>query len=283
MKLQFEKIVPQDGYSFKVFRHTEADPCHVFWHYHPEYELLYLPDGWGRRHIGTHIGTYQNGELVFIGPNVPHLNYSYGRGEGHAEVVIQLGEHFMGEAFLQRPELQPIRQLFRRATQGLVFGETSRKVVGDALWQLPERPPLERLLALLQILATLATAADAQPLHSEGTRFDLNPKEQIRLDRVSLYVETHYQEPIDIRAVAALANLTVPAFCRYFKRMTHLTFTDFVNEYRVGQAQKLLHSARTISDVGSAVGFSNVSHFNKTFRQLTGQTPGHYRKAIRMG
>jgi AraC-like DNA-binding protein len=118
------------------------------------------------------------------------------------------------------------------------------------------------------------------PLHADGVRFELNPKEQARIDKVCRYVESHYAEPIDIRTVADMANLTVPAFSRYFKRMTHLTFTDFVNEYRVSQAQRLLHSSRTISDVSATVGFSNLSHFNKTFRESTGQTPSAYRKLV---
>jgi AraC-like DNA-binding protein len=148
------------------------------------------------------------------------------------------------------------------------------------MMQLPGQPPFDRLLTLLQVLHIMATASDSEPLHADGVRFELNPKEQARIDRICQYVETHYAEPIDIRAVADLANLTIPAFSRYFKRMTHLTFTDFVNEYRISQAQRLLHSARTIADISMAVGFTNLSHFNKTFRESTGQTPGIYRRTV---
>ena len=280
MKLQFEKIEPEAGSSFRVIHQTEVDTCRVYWHYHPEYEIVYIPFGNGQRRVGTNVSRYEAGELVFIGPNLPHLNFSYGKEGQFEEIVVQMRADFMGETFLQTPELAHVRRLFERAHTGLTFGADTKQRVGPWLAQLPDQPPFERMLTLLRVLETLAAAPDVEPLHADGVRFDLNPKEQERISRVCQYVEAHYTQPIDVRAVADLASLTVPAFCRYFKRMTHLTFTDFVNEYRVNQARRLLHSARTIADVSAEVGFNNLSHFNKTFRAITGQTPGTYRKAL---
>lgn len=280
MKLQFEKVEPEAGSSFRVVHHTEVETCWVYWHYHPEYEIVYIPFGSGQRRVGTNVSRYEGGELVFIGPNLPHLNFSYGKEGQFEEIVVQMRDDFMGKTFLQTPELAVVQRLFERAHMGLTFGADTKQRVGPWLAELPGQPPFERMLTLLRVLQELATAPDAEPLHADGVRFDLNPKEHKRFNRVCGYVERHYARPIDIRAVADLTSLTVPAFCRYFKRMTHLTFTDFVNEYRVNQARRLLHSARTIAEVSTDVGFNNLSHFNKTFRAVTGQTPGTYRKAL---
>lgn len=280
MKLQFEKIEPEAGSSFRVIHNTEAESCRVYWHYHPEYEIVYIPFGNGQRRIGMNVSCYEAGELVFIGPNLPHLNFSYGQSGQYEEIVVQMRDDFMGESFLQKPELGAVHRLFERAHTGLTFGPETKRVVGPWLVKLPRQTPFERLLTLLQVLQHLSNAPDVQPLHADGVRFDLNPKEQERINRICQYVEQHYTEPIDIQSVADLASLTIPAFSRYFKRMTHLTFTDFVNEYRVNQARRLLHSARTVADVGFAVGFNNLSHFNKTFRAITGQTPSGYRKQL---
>ncbi|UFH54142.1 helix-turn-helix domain-containing protein [Spirosoma sp. KNUC1025] len=280
MKLQFEKIEPEAGSSFRVIHHTRVDTCGVYWHYHPEYEIVFLPAGEGQRRIGTNVSRYEAGELVFIGPNLPHLNYSYGKLGDHEEIVVQMREDFMGEPFLQKPELKIVRRLFDRAHTGLIFGDDTKQKIGPLLRQMPTQMPFERFLTLLHILQQLAEAPDAQPLHTDGVRFDLNPKEQERINRICQYVEQHYAEPVDIHVVADLASMTVPAFCRYFKRMTRQTYTDFVNEYRVNQARRMLHSARTVADVSFAVGFNNLSHFNKTFRTITGQTPTTYRKAF---
>ncbi|WP_420149933.1 AraC family transcriptional regulator [Spirosoma sp.] len=280
MKLQFEKIEPGVGSSFRVIHHTEVDSCGVYWHYHPEYEIVYIPSGEGQRRIGSNVSRYEAGELVFIGPNLPHLNYSYGKQGEHEEIVVQMREDFMGSDFLQKPELKAVRRLFERSHTGLVFSGDSQQKVGQLLRQMTRQVPFERFLTLLRILQLLAEAPDAHPLHTDGVRFDLNPKEQQRINRICQYVEQHYADPVDIRAVADLASMTVPAFCRYFKRMTRQTYTDFVNEYRVNQARSMLQSARTVADVGFAVGFNNLSHFNKTFRTVTGQTPSTYRKAL---
>ncbi|UHG92297.1 AraC family transcriptional regulator [Spirosoma oryzicola] len=280
MKLQFEKIEPETGSSFRVVHHTEPETCRVYWHYHPEYEIVFIPFGDGQRRVGTNLSRYEGGELVFIGPNLPHLNFSSGKKGQFEEIVVQLRDDFLGEAFLQKPELASVQRLFERAHRGLTFGEDTKQKVGPWLAQLPDLLPFERLLMLLRVLQQLADAPDVKPLHADGVQFDLNPKEQERINRVCRYVEQHYARAVDVREVADLASLTVPAFCRYFKRMTNLTFTDFLNEYRVNQAQRMLQSSRTVADVGFAVGFNNLSHFNKTFRAVTGQTPSAYRKAL---
>lgn len=280
MRLQFEKIDPQPDSSFKIVHLTQPQTCWVYWHYHPEYEIVYIPEGNGRRHVGQHVSAYDDGELVFIGPNVPHLNFSYDKEGPYEEVVVQLRDDFMGPEFLQKPEMEAVRRLFERAGQGLAFGPDTKRAVGPLLRQLPYQSGFDRLLTLLTVFQRMGQAPDIQPLQAEGIQFAVDPKEEQRINRIYRYVAEHYTEAIDLRTVADLANLTVPAFCRYFKRMTHLTFTDFVNEYRVSQARQRLHTDQPIATIGTDVGYTNLSHFNKTFKALTGQTPSAYRKGL---
>ncbi|MFD1140367.1 AraC family transcriptional regulator [Larkinella insperata] len=280
MKPQFEKIEPEFGSSFRLIHHTEPDSCWVYWHYHPEYEIVYIPRGNGKRHIGHHISTYEDGELVFLGPNLPHLNFSHGIVGDFEEIVVQLREDFLGKDFLQRPELAAIRRLFERAHRGISFsGETKRRV-GQQVASLVSLPPFDRMMTLLTIFQRLAVSTEYQLLNADSVSLDLNGREQERINRIYGFVETHYGQPIEIQQVASLANMTVPAFCRYFKKMTQMTFTDFVNEFRITQARKLLTGDRSIGDVCYESGFNNLSHFNKVFKQRTGQTPGEYRRAL---
>ncbi|NID12223.1 AraC family transcriptional regulator [Fibrivirga algicola] len=280
MRLQFEKIEPEADSSFKVVHLTSPQTCWVYWHYHPEYEIVYIPEGNGRRHVGQHVSTYEEGELVFIGPNIPHLNFSYDKVGPYEEVVVQLRDDFMGRDFLQKPEMETVRRLFGRASQGLVFGAETKRIVGPMLTHLPTQTGFDRLLTLLTIFRHLAQASDVVPLQADGIQFTVDPREEQRINRIYTYVSGHYAEAIDLRTVADLANLTVPAFCRYFKRMTQLTFSDFVNEYRVSQARRLLHTDKPIAAISTDVGYTNLSHFNKTFKAITGQTPTTYRKGL---
>jgi AraC-like DNA-binding protein/quercetin dioxygenase-like cupin family protein len=280
MKPQFEKIEPEFGSSFRLMHHTQPDSCWVYWHYHPEYEIVYIPRGSGKRHIGHHVSTYSDGELVFLGPNLPHLNFSHGIVGAFEEIVVQMREDFLGKDFLQKPEMEAIRRLFERSHQGMSFYGETRLQVGPQVATLVTLPPFERMLALLTIFQQLAVSTEYQILNAERISLDLNGREQERINRIYEFVESNYIQPIDIQVVASLANMTVPAFCRYFRKMTQMTFTDFVNEFRITQARKLLTSDRSIGDVCFECGFNNLSHFNKVFKQRTGQTPGQYRKSL---
>ena len=76
--------------------------------------------------------------------------------------------------------------------------------------------------------------------------------------------------------------MTVPAFCRYFKRLTGKTFTHFVNEVRVAQACQLLSDEHlSIAAVSYDSGFNNLSHFNKQFRLVVGTSPRAFRQNLR--
>lgn len=276
MKVEYEKISPDTGSSFRLI-HWKSENDRYFWHYHPEYEIVFVRKGSGKLHIGEHLKNYEEGELVFIGPDLPHTGFGYGVIGEHEEIVVQLRKDFLGEEFMQKPELLHIRELFERAKQGLSFQGKARKIVSAKLQKMLSLSHFERLVELLNILHTLATTTEFSVLNTADKRFDFNHKDEDRINRVYEYVEQNYQKSIDIQAVADLANLTVPSFCRYFKKITHITYTDFVNEYRINQACRLLFENKPIADICFEVGFNNISHFNKTFKQLKGVSPREYK------
>ena len=276
MKVEYEKISPDTGSSFRLI-HWKSENDRYFWHYHPEYEIVFVRKGSGKLHIGEHLKNYEEGELVFIGPDLPHTGFGYGVIGEHEEIVVQLRKDFLGEEFMQKPELLHIRELFERAKQGLSFQGKARKIVSSKLQKMLSLSHFERLVELLNILHTLATTTEFSVLNTADKRFDFSHKDEDRINRVYEYVEQNYQKSIDIQAVADLANLTVPSFCRYFKKITHITYTDFVNEYRINQACRLLFENKPIADICFEVGFNNISHFNKTFKQLKGVSPREYK------
>ena len=153
--------------------------------------------------------------------------------------------------------------------------------MANRLRKLPNLPNFQRLIEVLQIFQTLAISQEFSLLNADGTRLDFSHKEEERINKIYRFVEQNYSQLIDIQVVADLASLTVPSFCRYFKKMTHLTFTDFVNEFRVNQACKLLLGNKQIADVCYESGFNNVSHFNKIFKEITGRNPSEYRKIVK--
>ncbi|GAB3014048.1 AraC family transcriptional regulator [Spirosoma pulveris] len=277
MKVALEQICPDANSSFHLLLTPQLSDVFL-WHYHPEYEIVYIEGANGTRHVGDHISRYEGSDLVFIGPNIPHLNFDYGVKTDHKKVVVQLKEDFLGEVLWQAPEFAAITQLFERARSGISFYGHTKQVVGEQLHQLADLPPFERLMQLLSIFQRLATSTESVSLHGEAVSATYKLTEQQRLKRVNQFIAEHYSCHLSIADVAAIANLTEAAFCRYFKRMTRLTFTQFLNQYRVNQAQKLLLVDSTVTEACFACGFESLSYFNKIFRRVTGENPLQFKK-----
>ena len=282
MKASLEKIEPDFGSSFTARQFVEICNHRPFWHFHPEFELVYIKSGSGKRHIGNHISYYTDGDLIFLGPYLPHFGFTDRLTGAKAEIVVQMKGDFLGTTFLQKPELAAIRQLFDRSRLGLSFGKGTKKQVGKQLERLLSLDNFERLLALLAIFQTLATAEDYELLNADGLVLEVQAQDNDRVNDIYQYVREHFQQPIRLEDIAAVVSMTVPAFCRYFKRLTGKTFTAFVNEFRVVHACKLLAEEQlSIADVCFESGFNNFSHFNKVFRNLTQKSPSAYRKDLK--
>ena len=277
MKIALETIRPDADSSFRIIVTPQLNDVFL-WHYHPEYEIVYIEGASGTRHVGDHISRYEGSDLVFIGPNIPHLNFDYGVRTDYREVVVQLSESFLGEQFWQVPEMADIHRLFERARAGVSFNGTTKQAIGEQLKQLADLPPFQRMMALLTIFQQLATCLEATTLHGKPMSGTYNLREQQRLRRTYQLIEENYQRKIDVPEAAGRANLTAAAFCRYVKRMTGLTFTQLLNQYRIAQAQKLLLSDHTVTEAAEACGFESLSYFNKIFRRVTSENPLQFKK-----
>lgn len=282
MKAKFEKIEPIFGSSFAIRKFKKNDANNTSpWHVHPEYEIVYISNGKGKRQVGNSISYYENGDLIFLGPNLPHYGFSNELNEPHTEIVVQMKGDFLGEDFFKKPEMAGILHLFELAKTGLYYYGDTKKEIGQRLEKMLEMDKFQRLLELLDILNELAQSKEYELLNANGIQLEVNAQEQERMETIHLYVQENYQETIALEAIASVANMTVPAFCRYFKKQTNLTFTQFVNEFRINLACQLLRETElTILAISQECGFNNLSHFNKQFKEITGSTPSEYRESL---
>jgi AraC-like DNA-binding protein len=276
MKIQKEVVLPNPGQSFKLFRPTLRN--NFFWHYHPEYELVFVEAVTGIRHVGQHISSFMGSDLILIGPNVPHLNFDYGLKTEYRQIVVQLKENFLGDAFEETAEFSAINRLFKKAYAGLSFNGKTKEIVSKKLEHMQELPHFEQLLNLLEVLQILATSKEITALNEQDTSIKLFLNDKIRMGSIYKYIHANYDKKPDVNVVAANVHLSTAAFCRYFKKQTKMTFTDFVNQYRVTQAKTLLLKNVSVSEAGYEVGFESLSHFNKLFKKLTGENPSAFRK-----
>lgn len=276
-----ELIKPKFGTSFELKHFVDGNQNEkaTFWHFHPELELVYVKGGRGVRHVGHHMSHYKNGDLVLIGSNLPHSGFT-DRNTGHeSEVVIQFKEDFLGSEFFKSPPFKSIENLFIQSLDGISFHGETKKEIGYRMEQLIQLSPYESTMALISILYDLAGSTDKRTLRGSGFTVQLTKQDNERAAMVFNHVRKHYKEETSLEEIAALTNMTVPSFCRYFKKLTSKTYTNFINEYRVLKACKLLEVApMTIGKIAFEVGFNNIAHFNKHFLKTTNTTPSAYRK-----
>ncbi|MEM9897135.1 MAG: AraC family transcriptional regulator [Bacteroidota bacterium] len=252
-----------------------------YWHFHPELELVYVKGGSGKRHIGSHLSYFKDGELILIGSNLPHQGFMERLNGNESETVIQMLPDFLGKGSLQIPEMKTIASLFERAKKGLVFGKATQRTVGCKILQLCQKDSFGRMLTLLDILRELSLTHDYKVLNADGFLMVASPQDNDRLNKILNHVKEQFTDVITLPEVCDLVGMTEPAFCRYFKKITAKTFTQFLNEYRLVHASKLLAEKQiSIAEVCYQSGFSNYSHFVAQFKLFSGKSPSNYRKEI---
>jgi AraC-like DNA-binding protein len=277
MKTELEKIIPDKDSSLSLMVNPKLSDF-FFWHFHPEYELVWIEGADGNRHIGQHFSRFRGSDLVLIGSYIPHLNFDYGIRTSYEEVVVHIRQDFLKDTFSTAPELKVVQQLLELAQHGIAFGEKTKSKVGPRLKTLPSLSHFEQFLELLSIFHVLRQAEDKVLLHPEPVKNQYTRKDQDRLRAIYEYIDKNYQQSIDMEEVAQLSNLSKAAFCRYFKKMTRLTFTEFVNHYRIDKAKKLLLLDKNVTETCYASGFESLSYFNRTFKKVTGKNPLAFKK-----
>ena len=276
MKTELEHINPDTGSSISIMVNPDLSDF-FFWHFHPEFELVYIEGADGNRHVGNHISRFKDSDLVLIGSYIPHLNFDYGIRTPYEKIVVHIQPEFLQQTFDTTPELKAIQKLMTLSKQGIAFGVKTQKRIRERLKNLSRLKGFEQFLELLDLLNILSKADDKTLLHSKPVKNQFNNKDKDRLDKIYAFIDEHYQHRIDIQEVANLSHLTKPAFCRYFKKITKLTFTQFVNHYRIDKSKKLLLSGKNVTETCFSSGFESLSYFNRTFKKITGTNPISFR------
>jgi len=282
-KPSFEKISPNFGSSLHVKFHNEKVENKLpFWHFHPELEMVYVNKAKGKRHIGSHLSYFNNSQLILIGANLPHSGFTDRFTTNGSETIIQFKENFLGEQFFDIPETHHVKKLFQRAKKGILFNIETKHIVGPKIDELIKYDGMERIIRFLEILKDLALSKSYSLLNVDGFAFEVEPQDNKKIEIVFEYVRRNYTRSLTLDEIAEKVSMTVPAFCRYFKKVTGKTFTQFVNEFRIVHATKLLaENPTSITEICFECGFNNFSHFNKLFKKFTGKSPLKYRNEMK--
>jgi AraC-like DNA-binding protein len=255
-------------------------------HAHPELELVFILEGYGKRIIGDQVEAFEAGDMVFIGSNVPHIWLSdpaFYEEDSNLQckvIVTYFNPKIFQQMFDSVKEFRVIKEMVRHASKGIKIDGETRNSIAEKLLTLSSRTGFEKVDGLLQIMHLISISPDTRFIVNKESADDETLYSD-RLIEVINYLKENLQEPISLKQVAEIACMTEQSFCRFFKSRTKKSFSQYLVDLRVAHARKLLIELdRSISDIASLCGYNSSSHFCKVFKDHTGQSPYQYKCSV---
>jgi len=287
MKAQFIEVGPPATKTIHI-KKINTDYLQSPFHFHELCELVWIQESHGQRIVGDHIDHFLPGDLVLMGPNLPHIwlndaAFQETPVKGSVKsIVVYFPADFLQQLSEEEEIIAPVKRLVERAERGVRFTGNTQQAVVKLLNGITRRKGLGKLLDFMKILELLTDSAEFEYLSSMQFENSFQPKDTARINVVYQYLMNNFSGDISLQEVAALANMTPPAFCRYFKKHTGKSLTRFINEIRIGHACKLLlEDDLSIGEICYESGYQNLTNFNKFFRNIKGENPSQYRKSMR--
>jgi AraC-like DNA-binding protein len=254
-------------------------------HFHNACEIALIIKGKGKRLIGDNMEDFTDGDLVLIGPQLPHITYtdtsSLVENDLNVQaIVVYFKPDWLNESHLDSVDLIRFRELFKDLNRGIKIriGQTKKRIIKQLL-KIKKIDGLQRIILILKILDIISNSKEYVCLASEGYVNSFSQKHIKRLDEVFNYIMGHFYEDITLQKIALIANMTPTAFCKFFKNKTNKTLSNFINEIRISYACKLLLDQNlSISQICYQSGFNNLPNFNKNFKRFTNQVPSAYKE-----
>lgn len=280
-----ERLFISKSYPLKV---RFFDYAHFSYplHFHSEYEIIYIKEGFGTRFLGNNMAPFQPGDVILIGSNLPHFmksDPSYHTGNTDLRVkgtIIQFEKEFMYYAINHYPHFTKIKKLLEEAQRGIYYTTASQPDLKFLIEKLPLAEGLGQMLLFLEILKEMSET-DNQHIVSTTDFVNETIYDSARIDKIISYLNKNYTRHISLNEIASFAAMNTAAFCRYFKSKTGKSFKNYVLDMRVSYAcTLLLMEDMSIADLSSQCGFETLSHFNKTFKKNVGYVPSQYRKVM---
>ena len=278
MRAKFETIKKQKEDGSILCYEVVVPSFEFYWHYHPEFELTYILKGKGRRMVGDSIENFAEGDLVLLGPSLPHTWVSDKlKKENCRAIVIQFSAGFT-EPFLSLPEMKAIKKLLDKASNGIRFIKSNRLSYSEAVNKIYSENGVLLITSFLNFLEVLANQ-QMKTLASANFQKLNGLLHEGRINKVFHYIQNHFKGEVDLQTASELIHLSQSAFCKFFKRSVGKTFSDYVNEIRIAHACNLLiETDKSISTVANECGFDNLAYFNRIFLKKKKLQPGRYRK-----
>ncbi len=281
MEFVFEKIHVPYKHSFisRKLPLKSNDSIHS----HKNFELNFIASGSGRRIVGDNISGFEKGDLVLLGPDLPHC-WEVTDEEIVSKptcIVTHFSEDIVGSDFFKMPELEKVVDLLKQSKRGLRFKMEDDGEISQILEKMTGLEGIEYYIELLKVFNILLHVKDREKLSNPIGYSTVFTKNLEKINKVYEYVFQNINEGVRLEDASSLLNMAPSSFCRFFKKKTDLTFMEYVKRVRVGIAAKLLaETDKQITQICYESGYNNLANFNYYFKNIMGMTPSTYRKSF---
>lgn len=258
-------------------------PISASFHSHPELQLTFIVEGYGKRIIGNTVSEFEPGDMVFIGSNVPHIWISdpaFYREDSllrSRAITVYIDAKIFQQLFDALPEMHSIREMIQQASKGINIYGATRDIIAEKLKQIYAQQGFSKVEGFLQVMHLISVSAEKNCINTEDI-VERIKQPQDRLMKVIKYIKENLHEQITLVQVARVANMTIQSFSRYFKQRTNETFSKYLQDMRIDQACRfLIEMDRPIADIANLCGFISHSHFCKVFKERMGKSPYQYK------
>ncbi|MVZ62911.1 AraC family transcriptional regulator [Sphingobacterium humi] len=271
--------------SFIVFNEKGTHfPCP--WHYHPEFEFVLVNRSTGKRMVGDHIGYFGEGDLVLMGPELPHVwvnDNSYlekKRMEAADATVIHFSPDFIGQDIFNIPEFSSLIEILTLSSRGIHIKGKESTTIADIMNNMLFESGLKRLASIFEIFDIICSMKDYDLLASPNFNSNKNSITS-RHSKINDFILRNYHKPITLKEVADEANMATTTFCNFFKEQYRMTFVEYVTQIRIGHFCKLIsEDDKSILEAAYTCGFNSIANFNRQFKKIKGMSPSEFKRTV---
>ncbi|PVX47197.1 AraC family transcriptional regulator [Flavobacterium sp. 103] len=271
--------IPKSGEEPLIYQEDREVVFYDKLHQHEEIQISFIEKGEGAVFAGDTISHYQEGDILVIGSNLPHVFRSDAR-ENESSIMCTLffTTNSFGKDFFNLNTFKNIHPFLENSKNGFIIHNPPKKII-KSFKKLKKADNFERFILFLDIIKWISNNEKEQ-LSNYLYDKKITDNEGKRMQTVFEHVMTNFHKNITLDEIASIANMTKNAFCRYFKVRTNKSFFQFLIEVRIESASKLLanNSELSVLEIAELCGFNNISNFNRKFKELKHNSPLQYRK-----
>lgn len=285
MKYILREITPLQKNSLFFATNYPQNKMDFPLHFHEDFELCLALNAKGKRTVGNLVENFSEKDLILIGPNIYHC-YKQEEVVGNIDCeisIIQFGKNMYQLPIFNTKQLLHIKNMFIEATKGgIKFSEETVDKIANKMYRLTKTNDFEEVLLFFEIMNDLATSTDQKHLDITNQKNNSDVFQSRRINKIINFIEANYQSKISLDDIAAIINMSPSSASRFFKNKTKRNFNDYLSNYRISCAAKMLiETENFVSQVCYASGFNNISNFNLAFRKYMKCTPFEYRSKFR--